>query len=171
MGPLAAPAVGELAQLLRDTEVQLDVVETLGQLGPVAEPAVSALTDELAGPISAHTAEALGKIGPSAAAAAAPSNRVAHQRAEVRLAAALAMWRIDRRREDALATLTKELRGDQPEKAVRCVAELGADARVQSRRCWNCWTTKSSRAIARHERRLSASWPTSVPPPQTVFPL
>ena len=87
MGPLAAPAVGELAQLLRDTEVQLDVVETLGQLGPVAEPAVSALTDELAGPIGATWSVCGQDRTIGRGRRGAPRIVVVHQRAEVRLAA------------------------------------------------------------------------------------
>jgi HEAT repeat protein len=101
--------VPAMAQLLRDSnlDVRLKAAIELVRLGPKAGPAVPELTsvlhdsdDATSGSSTAHyltlcAAEALGKIGPVARTAAPElEDLLLNTNAEVRLEAAIALWRI-----------------------------------------------------------------------------
>jgi hypothetical protein len=78
IGPAAAPAISEIARVLRedpDATTRWNAARTLGKIGPAAKTAIPALVqamgDDPDALVREHAAEALGDIGPDAAEAVA----------------------------------------------------------------------------------------------------
>jgi HEAT repeat protein len=102
----------------------------LGKIGPEAKAAVPDLIEVLTGKTEGITfngaspvlnaAEALGKIGPDAKMAVPALNDALHQqRGDLRVVAALALWRIEKR-DEPVTVLKKEL--TNKDGTVRCAA-------------------------------------------------
>jgi len=138
MGPRSAAAVADLQRALGDAqlEVRWYAVDALGRIGPEAAGAQAAIVHSLQDPqndptMRAAAAQALGRIGPGARnALTALRESLGSAESLVRVAAAEAIWRIDRS-DAALGVLGDELGG--PDRAGSFAAavslcEMGADA-------------------------------------------
>lgn len=103
IGPAAAPALVAIERAVRRAVAAEDgwqtyrLVAALGGLGPAAVPVLAGFLDCDTGPVAGYAADALGKMGP-AARAAAPNllPRLGSADPDWRLAAADALWRIAR---------------------------------------------------------------------------
>ncbi|MGB6044319.1 MAG: HEAT repeat domain-containing protein [Pirellulales bacterium] len=138
LGPAAAPAVAALSNALSDRhlEVRWYALDALGRIGPKAEEALSAIVAALQDSqndknVRVAAARSLGRIGPPARTAL-PALRDAQNgdEAEARVAAAVAIWRIDGA-DAAINVLGTELGSNNRVgsfAAAMALLELGADA-------------------------------------------
>jgi HEAT repeat protein len=104
-GEKAVPAVPVLVKVLwQDSNVAMAAAEALGRVGPTARQAVGALSALLRSRhdegIQSAAVEALGLMGPAARSALpVVQEKLKHPHGLVRVHAALALWRIDRKRD------------------------------------------------------------------------
>jgi HEAT repeat protein len=148
LGPAAAEAVGPLRKMLPrgsepDEYVHGTVAWAIGRIGPAARPAIPELIQCLGSELDAaqraqsvhdsarrNAAWALGQFGPAARVATAELVKLLDdQDPVVRVQAAAALWKIDRRGE-AAPTLLEVLRsrqGNGPYAAAVALGELGPD--------------------------------------------
>jgi HEAT repeat protein len=126
-GAAALPATGALIKLLKsaDSEVRWNAVKTLGKIGAVEalEPLIAALSDssEL---VREHAAEALGDLGPAAAAGVEPLKAALRDPyVKVRRDAARSLGQIGPAAKTAIPIL-QTLAKDDPQTIVRQAAEI-----------------------------------------------
>lgn len=126
-GPEAAPAVADLLRIFTSDKtsnnVRYETARTLGLIGPGAKDAVSALVQALRSSdatLRGYAADALGGIGPDAAAAASRPLAVALRDGNkaVRCNAARALGALKTDDGDALAAL-EDLRNSENDKVVK----------------------------------------------------
>jgi HEAT repeat protein len=141
LGPEASLAVSDLIKASRDKHMMTRwaAVWALARLGPAAEKkAIAALQKALKDEDPGVRGEAASGLGAKGAAAASATRDLAHllqdTNIHVRLAAAEALWRVDRRRiKEVLPVLRTELRNKQPgfsgrRQAAAIVGRMGMDA-------------------------------------------
>ncbi len=122
LGPQAAAAVPVLAQAMTDKDLELCwyAVNALGRIGPAAQSVAPAIEREIRNPANLKIfpivgITALGNIGPQATTSTELlSEMLTHDDARRRVAAALALWKIDRRPRGR-AGLIKALQSDDEE--------------------------------------------------------
>jgi HEAT repeat protein len=144
IGPAAAAAVPELVESLKDEHVEVHwyALDALGRIGQAATIAVPALSDALTNPRTNRysrrvAARALGRFGPLAAdAVAALTKDLDAEDRELRVEAALALWRVSAEPR-AIDALIRLIEGGNNEKgsdsaafsACLALSEIGPSAR------------------------------------------
>src|SRR5262245_4441360 len=135
-GPAAKEAVPALLQMLKDRGVSgsPNTLSSLGEsaveaLAQIGTPAVPALLDGLQSDyprIRGGAAQALGYVRPRALHAVGPLKKALENDDEfVRVAAATALWRLERKADTVVPTLATSLRAMTAELRQRAVLELG----------------------------------------------
>jgi HEAT repeat protein len=138
IGP-SAEALPALLESLADSDhlVRFWTVRALGKLGPAAKSAVPVLIETLNreredGSMVGCIAVTLGQIGPDARAAVPSLKEMLVRRdASISTSAALALWRIEKQKNEVLSVLTKKLEGKEEGDrwfAVEALGEMGAAA-------------------------------------------
>src|SRR5262249_17510170 len=138
MGPDAHPAVPRLIQLMTsepqwDFDIRPDeAMQVLGAIGPPAKAAVPGLMKKLKSN-DALAVETLGLIGKEAKPAVPRLLEILKNGDKGAIEAALALWRIDRRK-DGIAFLVTALSEETkpsyfPQGAIRALREMGPEAK------------------------------------------